>query len=302
VVVLSVLLPSWGFDASMFNTADERSVAIATDVTGKIRLFLQVTPRALGLWFLDSPTAAPLVVASLSAALAIANFERDRRASAGSSQAGGVWPAAQRLGLVAMLVPLSVAPILLAQGSLNVYRHFIAYQWLIVLYLVAASMRLAATPAARRAVAAASLVAVLVAGIHAHWNFDRNLARINEKELQFIQEGLFRAHSRLPAHVVVIQPDATNLGSLGPLVERADEFGATTTMYPQDIPWIVFGAAAQLGLSRDKLLSVTGARADINGLVRIDAFGKVVSVDPLKSSDVVIDMRQFAARVRRGEF
>ena len=156
-----------------------------------------------------------------------------------------------------MLVPLSVAPILLAQGSLIVYRHLIAYQWLIVLYLVAASTRLAVTAAARRAVTGALLMAVLVAGIYAHWNFDRNSARINAKELQFIQGALARA--RLPAHIVVIQPDVMYLGSFGRLPEPADEFGVTTTMYPQDIPWIVFGAAAQLGLPREHLSSVTGS-------------------------------------------
>ena len=32
LVLLPVLLPAWGFDISMFNTADERSVAIVTDV------------------------------------------------------------------------------------------------------------------------------------------------------------------------------------------------------------------------------------------------------------------------------
>ena len=53
----------------------------------------------------------------------------------------------------------------------------------------------------------------LVAGVYAHWNFDRNLARINAKELEFIQEALANGYQKLPADVVVIQPDSKSLGA-----------------------------------------------------------------------------------------
>lgn len=100
----------------------------------------------------------------------------------------------------------------------------------------------------------------LVVGIYSNWNFNRNLARINEKELEFIQAALAADYRKMPADVILIQPPDGNLGAFGPLADLADEFGITSTMYPQDVPWVVYGAAIELGLPRERVVSVSIAR------------------------------------------
>ena len=102
----------------------------------------------------------------------------------------------------------------------------------------------------------------------------------------------------------MIQPDATNLGDVdAPVVALADEFGKTSTMYAQDVPWVVYGAAIEMGLPRERVVSVSIARLNpATGQPQVlDNEGKVKYEGPLEDS-ILIDMREFAAQVRRGEF
>ena len=75
-------------------------------------------------------------------------------------------------------------------------------------------------------------------------------------------------------------------------------------MYPQDVPWVVYGAAIEMGLPRERVVSVSIARIDpvMSQPQVIDNEGNVRSVDPLDANVILIDVRQFAAQVRRGDF
>ena len=303
LIVLPLVLPAMGVSADRFGGM-AASVLLSTDLLEKVRFFGQLTPRALGLWFLDPPITVLLIVALVLAAATIETLRHELSESKTPLHSGVTWwAAAQRLGLVAMLFPLSVAPVLLAQGGLVVYRHIVAYQWLIVLFIVAATTRIVTTRLARGVLVATTLAVTGVAGFYSNWNFDRNLARINAKELEFIQAQLGASYLKLPADVVVIQPGVTNLGAFSPRADFVDEFGMTSTMYPQDVPWVVYGAALEMGLPRERLVSVSIARINASdGRPQvIDNEGNVRSDGPFDQA-IVIDMRQFAAQVRAGEF
>ena len=304
LIVLPLVLPAMGVSADRFDGM-AASVLLSTDLLEKARYFGLLTPRALALWFLDPPTAVPLIVGLVVAAAAIGTFWRDLIESRTPQQTRATWwPAFQRLALIALLIPLSVAPVLVARGGLVVYRHIVPYQWLIILLIVATATRFATTRRSRGVLVAATLTVTVVAGFYSNWNFDRNLARINEKELEFIQAELANGYKKLPTDVVVIQPDATNLGDVdASFIALADEFGKTSTMYPQDVPWVVYGAAIEMGLPRERVVSVSIARLNpaTGQLQVLDNEGKVRYEGPLEGS-IVIDMREFAAQVRRGEF
>ena len=67
--------------------------------------------------------------------------------------------------------------------------------------------------------------------------------------------------------------------------------------------WVVYGAAVEMGLPRERVLSVVAARINpaTGRLQALDAEGNVRSEGPFDGA-ILIDMREFAAQVKRGEF
>ena len=261
-----------------------RDIALSTDIGAKLHLLYELTPGSFALWLAGPPAALYGTVIALSLAAVLASVALDVRIGRNRPIfARWVFPL-EKLVWLGGLILLVNAPNLVAKTNSLFLRHMIPYQWLIILLLLSTGWRLAGAfggvAVHRLAVAALTCFAAIGVGT-ASWNLYRNLVLPNAGEFSFIQGALGGYEPTEAAPACVFQPGVSNVGALAHPETQIDEFGKLTTMFPQDVPWIISAAVA----------SYTG---ELNGNARV--------LDPAESPTkfhcgAVIDMRRYASRL-----
>jgi hypothetical protein len=261
-----------------------RDIAISTNISAKLDLLYALTPNTFALWLAGPPVAFYGAVIGLAVASVVAVFILD--VGNGRYQADSPsWAfAAEKLAWLVVLALLVNAPNLIAKNYTLALRGEVPYQWLIVLLLLLTGWRLAnalgGTVAHR--VAGTALASFTTIGLcTASWNLYRNLVLVNAGEFRFIQQELRDYIPTKAAPACVISPGLSNVGAMSHPETQTDEFGKLTTMFPQDVPWIISAAVADY----------TG---ELNGYA--------IVLDPKESPakfhcGVVIDMRRYASQL-----
>jgi hypothetical protein len=265
-----------------------REIVLSADVGAKLHLLYELTPNSFALWFVGAPVAFYGTVAALCAIAVFTGFILDIRTS-GKRPDPMAWAFAfEKLTWLGGLVLLVNAPNLVAKSDSLLLRHMVPYQWLIVLLLLSTGWRLAAAIAGAAAyrVGAAALACFAVVGLgSASWNLYRNMVVPNAGEFRFIQQALGDYVPTASAPACVIQPDVVNVGAFDHAQSRMDEFGKLTTMFPQDVPWIVSAA-------------VKSRTGQINGNSRVL---KPAELPTKFNCGVVIDMRRYVSQLKGAE-
>jgi hypothetical protein len=263
-----------------------RDIALSTDIGAKLHLFYALTPNSFGLWLAGPPVAFYMAVIVLSAAAVCTCFILDLRADREHSKRMSWAFAFEKLTWLAALVLLANAPNLVAKSSTLALRDVLPYQWLIVLLFLSTGWRVAEAVGgvAAHRIAAVVLGFFTAIGVCASsWNLYRNFVMPSAGEFRFIQKSLGDYVPTATAPVCVIQPGVLNVGALAHPETQVDEFGKLTTMFPQDVPWIVSAA-------------VKSRTGQINGNSRV----LKPAESPAKfNCGVVIDMRRYVSQLAK---
>ncbi len=260
-------------------------VAVSLDFLGKIQfLFTGLLQKGLRLWSIDYSHPITQVTVWLLPATILAWCISATKQIAETRQALIIG-----LGSLAViflsLILVNVPNLMAAHASSIAGRHVIAFQGLIIAIICIGITQI---PINRLNVKSANtlLVCIIFAFIstgvmQARQNFDLNMAGLAQKEIAYIRNALAPAMPELPKRIVVIQPHVTSLALADGLTDIQDENGRLTTMYPQDVPWILLAVFLDLGGQRDQFPPV-------------EVIGCCSSVPASSPDDLVIDMRIFA--------
>lgn len=263
----------------------ERAVAISMDPVGKLYFLAGMTREAFSLWLPGAPTGflvagTALALGSVAAGLWLDYREGVLRHGGPSIRALG-FPAEKLMYLV-LLVLLISSPNLLARSDSYFLRHWLPFQWSVILLFLLTGVRVyrAWDSALARRFVPLSIAVFTIAFVGlASWNFYRNFVAINAAEFEFISQALagFDPVTNAPP-VCVVLPGVENLGAIAHPETQGDEFGRITTMYQQDVPGIVAAA----------MQNMTGRLFGNTVVLRSAAAGKA------SGCGRIVDMRRFA--------
>jgi len=247
-VVIPIVVASGRWSVQqIFN--DERGLYVFGNGLGaSAGIVAQRSLRAVTLWFFGSGWMVASAIAAFSAALYIAAAaELWRKIDSFHARIGAVaTPALLFVAFAAMTNLLAAAR---PDGLMLLFRTMIAYQWVVLFLLLHCAstleQRMADSGVAVGAVYAALAIAI---GGFVTWNLYDNFVRPNAEEAAYLRRVMSEDRSRLGGAICVVQPDVPWIGSYAyPMI---DEFGKTTSMYPQDEKDLLIEIGQSIGVPR----------------------------------------------------
>jgi len=270
--------------------ADARNVAFTVDIRGKLAFIWNfLLPKGTRLWTVGiGHPLAQLVTWSTPIALILwvtAAVNTKSGQHAGEDRKTTSWLSWLIAFVILLLTLVFVnAPNLVAQGSSIAMRHVLPFHFMIVTVLIMGAWG-AFQLFGNRGTTIAVGVAVglsLFAAMETRANLDRNMAGLAIAEFKYIKDAIAEKSPTPPKRILVIQPTVQSLALAPDLIDTYDEIGKLTTMYWQDVRWIVLAAGMAAGIERGKIPAAETATPEEAEAARSNP------------EALIIDMRKFA--------